>query len=512
MNQSALFGGLRERWGAMPRPQKILAACVAGGLLLTVAYLLFILLKPDFAPLFTGLEPKQAGKIAGELQAMKVPYRLSEQGKTIEVPREQVYDLRIKLASKGVLYEAGPGFELFDQQKFGVTDFEQQVDYQRALQEELRRTIVQLEGVEQARVHLVMPKESLFLDRQVTPSASIALKLKPLAALKPEQVQGIVDLTVGSVQGLQPENVHIIDMQGNVLTDQLALKDERARLNRLTMDQYEIKRAFEKDLELRVTRMLTQVLGPNKAVAMVTADLDFDKRKSTTTTALPGQILSQQTINKQGTGTGGAAGVPGTDTGLPGSTVPGLAGGGGGQYSEQQTTTNYQLGSRQETLEGSPGVLRRLSVAVVLDGNYDAVQLQQITGMVSAAVGAQEGRDQVNVSSMRFDTSLLEETRRAMEEVKKPQFSDLLKQWPVLAGAGASLLGLLLLGLLLVRRRRRKEAALEELARAEAPVPPAAEAPAIKAPQPPEMLKHLRQMAREKPSEVAEVLKLWLKE
>lgn len=515
MNQIALFGGLQGRWGAMPRPQKILAASVAVGLLLTVAYLLFVLLKPDFAPLFTGLEPKQAGKIAEELKVIKVPYRLSEQGKTIEVPKEQVYDLRIKLASKGVLYEAGPGFELFDQQKFGITDFEQQVGYQRALQEELRRTIIQIAGVEQARVHLVMPRESLFLDQQVTPSASIALKLKPLAELKPEQVQGIVDLVVGSVQGLQPENVHIIDMQGDVLTDQLALKDERARLTRLTMDQYQIKRAFEKDLELRVTRMLTQVLGPNKAVAMVTADLDFDKRKSTTTDVQPGQILSQQTTNKQGTGAGGAAGVPGTDTGLPGSTVPGLAGGGGGQYTEQQTTTNYQLGSRQETLEISPGNLRRLSVAVVLNGAYDAGQIQQITGMVGAAVGAQEARgDQVNVSSIPFDTSYLEETRRAMEEVKKPPLEDLLKQWPVLAGAGAVLLGLLLLlVLLLVRRWRKRAAVVEELKKmAEATAPPAVEGPAIKAPQPPEVLKHLRQMAREKPTEMAEVLKLWLKE
>jgi len=515
MNPSTAIKGLQERWGAMPRAQKILAALAAVGLVLAVVYLAMVILKPDFAPLFTGLEPKQAGKIADELKALKVPYRLTEQGKTIEVPRDQVYDLRIKLASKGVLYEAGPGFELFDQQKFGVTDFEQQVGYQRALQEELRRTIVQMEGVEQARVHLVMPRESLFLDKQVTPSASIALKLKPTAELKPEQVQGIVDLVAGSVQGMQPEDVHIIDMQGNVLTDQLALRDERARLTRLTMDQYQIKRAFEKDLELRVTRMLTQVLGPRKAVAMVTADLDFDKRKSTVTTVQPGQILSQQTTNEQGSGTGGAAGAPGTDTALPGGTVPGLAGGGGSQYSKQQTTTNYQLGSQQETLEVSPGNLRRLSVAVVLNGDYGAGQIQQVADLVRAAVGAQDARgDQVNVSSMPFDTTYLEEARRAMEEVKKPPLQELLNQWPVLAGAGAVLLGLLLLlVLLLVRRRRRRAAVLEEIAKmAEVAPPPAMEAPTIKTPQPPEMLKHLRQMAREKPSEVAEVLKLWLKE
>ncbi|MBC7326337.1 MAG: flagellar M-ring protein FliF, partial [Moorella sp. (in: Bacteria)] len=245
-------------------------------------------------------------------------------------------------------------------------------------------------------------------------------------------------LVVGSVQGLQPENVHIIDLQGNVLTDQLSLKDEQARLTRLTMDQYQIKRAYEKDLEVRLTRMLTRVLGPNKAVAMVTADLDFDKRKSTTTTVQPGQILSQQTTSEQGTNAGGAAGAAGTDSGLPGSSIPALVGEAGSQYSKQQSTTNYQLGSQQETLEVSPGSLRRLSVAVVLNGEYSAAQIQEITGLVRTAAGIQDARgDQVNVSSMPFDTSYLEEVEKAVEEAEKPLPEKILKQWPVLAGAGA---------------------------------------------------------------------------
>lgn len=521
MSPNNLARGFRERWGALARSQKITAALAAAGLLCTVVYLVFVLTRPDFAPLFTGLEPKQAGKIAEELKAMKVPYRLTDQGKTIAVPADRVYDLRVALASRGVLFEAGPGFELFDQQKFGATDYEQQVSYQRALQEELRRTIVQIEGVEQARVHLVLPRESLFIDRQVTPSASIALKLKPLTTLKPEQVQGIVDLVVGSVQGLQPENVHVIDMQGNVLTDQLSLRDERAMLMRLSLDQYQVKRTLEKDLETRVTRMLTQVLGPGKAVAMVTADLNFDKRKTTTTTVQPGQILSQQTTNEQGSGTAGAAGVPGTDTGLPGSTVPAQGGAGGSQYSKQQTTTNYQLGSQQETLETAPGEIRRLSVAVVLNGNFGALQVQQITDLVRAAVGAQDARgDLINISSMPFDTTYLEEAKREMEQAQKPPLEGLLQRWPVLAGAGAGLLALLVLLILLAVRRGRKKAAVAAAAAAQAAAAaeaagaptPAELPPYLKAPQPPELLTHLRQLAREKPSEVAEVLKLWLKE
>jgi len=512
---------LHGRWGAMPRLQKALAVLAAAGLLVTVIYFTQLLAKPGMAPLFTGLEPKQAGKIAEELKVMKVPYRLSDQGKTIEVPSDRVYELRVELASKGILYEAGAGFELFDQQKFGITDFEQQVGYQRALQEELRRTIVQMEGMEQARVHLVMPKESLFLDNQVTPSASIALKLKPLTELKPEQVQGIVDLVMGSVQGLQPENIHIIDLAGNVLTDKLAFKDEQAKRMQLTMDQYQVRRTYEKELEDRIQKMLAKVLGPSKAIAMVTADLDFDQRQSTATSYQPGQILSQQTLKEQGTGTGSAGGSPGTDTSQPGSAIPGLVSGGNSTYSKEQATTNYQVGTQQETLVGSPGNLRRLSVSVVLDGIYGAPEIQQVTEMVRASVGAQDERgDQVNVSSLPFDTAYLEEMRRAMEGVKKPLLGEQTKQWLILAGAGVILLGLILLGLMFLikwwQQRRLKEKEIREIQEVQKilseAVPPDEKILAVEVPQMPKRIDELRKLAKEDPSGVAEIIKLLLKE
>jgi flagellar M-ring protein FliF len=407
MDPRQILAPVKERWQALPRPRQVLLVAAAAGLLATVIYLAVLITRPVYAPLFTDLEPGQAGKIAEELKNMKVPYRLEDQGKTIAVPEERVPDVRIELASKGVLADAGAGWELFDQQKFGVTDFEQQVNYQRALQEELRRTITSLEEVEQARVHLVLPRESLFLDEQVEPSASIALKLK--SELKPEQVKGIMDLVVGSVQGLKPENVHIIDMEGNVLSDDLALADERAKLARLSLDQYQVRRQYEKELETRIQQMLTRILGPNKAVAMVTADLDFDQRQTTTTTVQPGQVLSQQTVNESGSGTG-AGGAP-SETFQPGSSIPALTGG-NSQYQKRQTTTNYQLGSQQQTLVAAPGTLRRLSVAVVLNGNYSAPQLQQVQDMVAAAVGLQQNRgDQINVSAMPFDTSYLDQFR-----------------------------------------------------------------------------------------------------
>ncbi|MFZ5650287.1 MAG: flagellar basal-body MS-ring/collar protein FliF [Bacillota bacterium] len=221
MNLGQLLARFGERWRNLNQTQKVLAILAVVGVLTALTVLSQIVFKTPYAPLFTGLDPKDAGKISEELKKEKIPYRVANQGKTIEVPENAVYETRIKLASSGALYSSGVGFELFDQKKFGITEFEQQVGYQRALQEELRRTIVQVEAVEQARVHLVMPKKSLFLNDQTEPSASIALKLKPTAKISGENVRGIVELVAGSVEGLKPENINVIDMQGNSLSDGL---------------------------------------------------------------------------------------------------------------------------------------------------------------------------------------------------------------------------------------------------------------------------------------------------
>jgi flagellar M-ring protein FliF len=235
----------KERWQALDQNRKIIAVMITLGLVVSLFFLIRLAFQPSYANLFTGLEPKDAGTIAEKLKAMNVPYKLTEQGKTIQVPESKVYEVRNELASSGVLADSGIGFELFDESKFGQTDFEQQVGYQRALQEELRRTLIQLEGVDQARVHLVLPQKSVFVTSdEGTASASVALRLKPGATLKPAQVQGICDLLVGSVEGLKPENVHIIDTAGNTLSDSLKSTDPDIAATRLALEQYNAQREY----------------------------------------------------------------------------------------------------------------------------------------------------------------------------------------------------------------------------------------------------------------------------
>lgn len=513
MNPNELLVSARQKWQAM-EPKRKVAIIVAVTLVLAVlVFLGQLILRPAYEPLLTNLDPVVAGDIVEELNTMKVSYRLADDGRTIEVPKDQVYDVKIRLASTGVLHERSEGFSLFDAQKFGVTDFEQQVTYQRALQEELRRTIVSLDAVEQARVHLVLPRRSLFLDDQINPSASVALRVKAGHKVDQPQVRGICDLLMGSIEGLQPENIHIIDTMGNVLSDDLYTENEGARLAKLTMDQYQVQREFEKELEKRIQQMLTRVLGPNKAVAMVTADLDFRQQQTTSTTYGPGQTLSEQRLTESGTGMGGAGGLPGTDTEMPGQTLPGLTPGGGSTYEREETITNYQVDVVQETLLNSPGKLLRLSTSVILNVDLLPEQMENVRELMATAIGFDEDRgDQLTVSSLPFDESYFE------LPAEEPAAGDAAGRDQLLmyAGAGAAVLLLLTIVLIIVLRRRSKARQQEEFEESVLePVKPVEELktslaePVTDAPG---YQRDLKKLAQDNPEEVAEVLKVWLRE
>jgi len=507
LNPGDLAARFRERWQALNRTQKIISALVAAGVVVSLLYLGQVMTRPAYAPLFTGLEPKDAGAIVEKLKSMKIPYQIADQGTTVKVPESQVYEARIQLASSGVLAGSGAGFELFDQNKFGQTDFEQQVGYQRALQEELRRTIVQLEGVEQARVHLVIPQKSVFVGGgQGVPSASVALKLKPATRLKPEQVQGIGDLIVGSVEGLKPENVHIIDTEGNVLSDSLKSDDPGAVVTRAALEQQKAQRDYERELEKRVQTMLTQIVGQNKAVAMVTAELDFDQQQTTSTTASnPDNLkISEHTLRETGTGTE-AGGAEGTDSNI--TTYPAQENG-SSTYSKEENSINYQVNTRQETIVRAPGRVKRLSAAVVLNDATGPADVQKVRDVVAAAIGYDQSRgDQINVSSMAFDDSYLKQIQAEM--VQSEAKAEERKRFVTYAFAGGVALALILfLAALIVRRRRRTG----EMAGEEEFVPVKAMEIEEEQPVRDDRQDRIREMAKEKPNEVAEILKVWIKE
>jgi flagellar M-ring protein FliF len=503
VNPRDLLAQLKNRWQALSATQKAAVVLAAVAFVAAVFYLSAVLTQLNYTPLFTGLRPEDAGAIIQKLDGMKVPYRLTDGGSTVLVPKKEVYKIRANLAATGALSGGGLGFELFDKTKLGITDFEQQVNYQRALQEELRRTIVQFAEVEQARVHLVIPQKSVFVEEQQKPSASVALKLKPLAHLKPEEVEGIVALVCGAVEGLKPEDVHVIDMAGNVLTEDMASSAQ----SRVLKNQQELERAYERELEKRVTAMLAKVLGPDKAVAVVNADFDFSQRETVTTIAYGNPaVVSEHTVTEQN-GSGIAAGVPGTSSNLVPTYPSGNTGNQG--YTKQELTRNYQVGQREEKVIEVPGRLRRLTTSVVVDGSLNNAAIQRIQDVVANAIGYDPARgDQIQVASIAFDKSYQKKLEaemaaaeaKAKKEARQQQIMTLIKQ-------GAIGLAVLLFFLLLMRwlRNLKPETPLiEEVIPVQVGMPPP--------PKTDERFIQIKETAQKHPEEVADVIRIWLSE
>lgn len=490
-------------------------AIILGG-----AFLVQWLLRPQYATLFSNLQQRDAAAVVEKLKGMEVPYQLTGDGTTIMVPKEQLYQLRLDLASAGVL-NSGQGFELFDQNKLGATDFERSLDYQRALQGELQRTIVTLNEIEDARVHLVIPQPSVFLQEQQPPSAAVVLKLKPLARLKPEQVRGIMELVAASVAGLKLENIRVIDMYGNVLSEGLAENDSEP-LGQKQQTRMETKRQLEKDLEQRLQAMLTQILGPGKAVAMVTADLNFDQQEiKQTVWGREGALRSEQVKTQEGTttGGGGAAGPAGT---LPNTQPPGYPAinPATGTYNNSDTVRNYELDQTQTQTIVAPGEIRRLSTAVAVNGPVNAAMTNQIEQIVTAAVGYNQARgDQITVTSMAFDNSLQQQL--ADEMAARQQREQLLRQYLTWGAAGLGGLLFLVLLLTLLWRRRRRETLPRELAAeplsAAVPVEPLITEPVDEEKRRQEAQKkaryeQLREIIRQRPEDAALLIRAWMAE
>jgi flagellar M-ring protein FliF len=239
--------------------------------------LIFWNTTPDYQVLFSNLSPEDAGEMANKLKEKKVPYQVTGGGTTLLVPREQVYDLRLTLAADGLPKGGGVGFEVFDRTNFGVTDFVQKLNYQRALQGELSRTIKQIREIDQVRVHIVTPKESLFTEEQKKATASVLIKTRSGMTLGAAQVDGIVRLVASSVEGLEPGNISVVDTSGKVLSK----RAEAGLVGQLTNSQLDHQRNIEEGIKRKVQGMLEEVLGMSRAIARVSAEIDYQEVETT---------------------------------------------------------------------------------------------------------------------------------------------------------------------------------------------------------------------------------------
>jgi flagellar M-ring protein FliF len=410
-----------------------LAAVLAATIALVVGVFLWSS-SPDYRVLFSNLSERDAGTVTATLQQMNVPYQ-TEAGGTLLVPANQVYDLRFKLAAQGLPKGGAIGFELMDSPKLGMTQFQEQVAYQRGLEGELSRTIQSLSPVESARVHLAIPKPSVFIRDKQAPSASVLVNLHPGRALDPGQVQSIVHLVSSSVPELSPGNVTAVDQAGNLLT----ARADVGAIQGLDAGQLDYLRQIETYYAQRIEAIVSPIVGHGNVKSEVRADLDFSQSEATSETYKPNAVPEAQAIRSQqsvedvnGAGNNQAQGVPGALTNQPpgpataplnapqganaGPNVGGQAGAGGA--SRKENTVNFELDKTIRHVKDPVGRVKRLSVAVVV--NYRAAvpgpegepgkptpltaqELEQINNLVKETMGfSQERGDTVNVVNAAF--------------------------------------------------------------------------------------------------------------
>lgn len=411
-----------EQIKLMPLKQKAVLL-VSTALLVAAGITLVTWLKTaDYQLLYANLSEEDGAAIAQKLAELKVPARTTAGG--IMVPADRVYELRLQMAGQGLPQGGGVGYEVFDKTNFTMTDFVQKLNYRRALQGELSRTIRALGEVEQCRVHLAVPEKTLFLQKAEAPKASVLVKLKAGRKLSPGRVQGIVHLVASSVEGLDPKDVSVVDTNGDLLT--APVRDEAVAA---TSSQLDHQRTFERDLEARIVGMLEPVTGAGKARARVAASFDFTKTEKTEEKFDPDSQVArseQRSVEKSGSGSAGG-GVPGTASNLPGAAAPSAAGG-RSQSERKNETINYEISKTVSHSVSPAGGLKRLSVVVLVDGTSTAVEgakdrkytpraeedLKQFEEMVKKTVGFSADRgDEVKVVNMPFETTPVEELGEA---------------------------------------------------------------------------------------------------
>ena len=423
------FTQVLENIRNLSQRQKLAAgAALAFGIALIVGVLLWSR-QPDYTVLFSNLAEKDGGAVVTSLQQQNIPYKFSENGNAILVPSSQVHDLRLRLAAQGIPKGGLVGFELMETQKLGLSQFHEQINYQRALEGELSRTISSIASVAGARVHLAIPKQTAFLRDEQKPTASVMVSLHTGRALDPSQIAGIVHLIASSVPNLTNDNVSVIDQDGALLTK----KPDPLR-NTLDATQLKYTHELEEGYIERINSILTPLFGKGNFRAQVSADVDFNQTEQTAETYRPNpspeQAIRSQQSNESQTRDQGPQGVPGALTNQPPvpataplttPPVPGSTGGEGQPplTSSKSATINYEVDKTIQHTRKALGQIRRLSVAVAVNhkeekdknGAVKSVPIsdeekKRIEDLVREAVGYNKERgDTINVATGAFVAS-----------------------------------------------------------------------------------------------------------
>lgn len=500
--------------------------------------------QPDYRVLFSNFSDRDGGSIVAALQQMNVPYKFAEGGGAILVPANQVHDVRLRLASQGLPKGGSVGFELMENQKLGVSQFLEQVNFQRALEGELARSIQAVGSVQSARVHLALPKASVFVREQQKPTASVLLNLHPGRTLDQQQTSAIVHLVASSVPDLPAKNVTVVDQSGNLLSDM----GKTANASGLDPAQLKYVQELQQSIAKRVESIITPIVGQNNVRAEATADVDFSHSEQAAEIFKPNQTPNASTIRSQqssetqnGTSTT-ASGIPGALSNQPPApatapiTAPAAAGtpaaaANPNASSHKDTTVNYEVDKTIRYVQQPMGGLKRLSVAVVVNFKREVdakgkvtmkalteAEKTQITDLVKEAMGFNKDRgDTLNVVNSPF-ANIEKETEAEVPLWKRADTWELAKEAGRYVFYGAILLYLYFSFLRPMLRKLRNnlnppvpEETEEEQAEDLEPLEEEhAEPMGQKVRGYEENLEAAKQLARDDPRVVANVVKAWV--
>jgi flagellar M-ring protein FliF len=466
--------------------------------------------KINYSPLYSNLDAQEAGEVISKLKEYKISYQLANNGSAIAVPSAEVYETRLRLATEGLPRSGSIGYEIFDKNNLGMTDFLQKINYRRALEGELTKTIMQLKEVLSARVHLAIPEQRLFEEDKQEPKASIVLKLNPARPLNQNQVQGITHLVASSVEGLKPSNITIVDSQGNLLSS----GSETDPNVLLSSTQLDLKRNAENYLQNKAQTLLDGVLGKNKSLVRVNTELNFEQAERTIEEYDPEKVAirSEERNTESSNDSDKDANQKGKES----------------ASSKENVVTNYEVSKTSEHIITAMGTIQKLSVALILDGTYNVTtgkdgkkekqfvprsqeELSHFANMVKNAVGFDSTRaDKIEVSCLAFDNTALEEEQVQLEKIEK-------KEMYFSIGKKVGLVLALILGFFFLRILIRKMSkGISNLKTYASPspdsFPPFSEKGYLGEGKRPLLAEQLANQAKNKPEEMAKIIKTMMVE
>ena len=417
-NNTSSFSALFGIFNKLSMQQRMLLIGIFGISMVLLGFVIFVFNEPNYVKLYSNLAPDDASAVLEHLNGQKVAYKIDDNGATISVPKDKVHELRFSLAAKGIPNSGVVGYEIFDNNTLGMSEFMQKLNFKRALEGELARTIMQQTNVEAARVHIVFPEKSIFKEEQKEPTASVVLNLRPGADIGQRNITAMTNLVASSVEGLKSSKVTILDSKGRMLTRNA----DESEFSVATGRQYEIKNSVENYMAKKAQSILDNVLGYGNSVVKVNADLDFKQVEKTISSYDPeSQVaISEQSVKSESTG----------------STISDT-----NAVITENTTTNYEISKTIERVIEGSGTIKRVTVAAVINGiakevtNGDVTetvvepregqQLQQLEQIIRRAVGIDDSRnDEISIISIPFDSQLA----KPVPTIEKSPFDD-IKEW-----------------------------------------------------------------------------------